>query len=179
MEGLLSFQPYSLAACLRQLVYTNNERKKTHVLDKHETLGVGDDLGSVQSLFKVVNESLLVTFKLGSGATENVAGTDTLVLDGREATREDSFTDEGDRHAEVEGVDGSPLSGTLLTGLVEDLLNEGCAVLVVVLEDITGDLNQEGVEDTLVPLVENFTDLVGGKTNTALEDIVGLSQPLE
>lgn len=125
-------------------------------------------------MLKVVNESLLVTFKLGSGATENVAGTDTLVLDGRKATREDSFTDKGDRHTKVEGIDGGPLSGTLLTGLVENLLNEGCAVLIVVLENIAGNFNQEGVEDALVPLVENFTDLVGGKTNTALEDIVGL-----
>jgi hypothetical protein len=129
-------------------------------------------------LLKVVNESLLVTFKLGSRAAKNAAGTDTLVLDGREATREDSFTDKSDRHAEVEGVDGGPLSGTLLTGLVEDLLNKGCAIFVVVLEDITGDFNQEGVQDTLVPLVENFTDLVGGKTNTALEDIVGLSKSI-
>jgi hypothetical protein len=126
-------------------------------------------------LLKVVDESLLVTFKLGSGATENVAGTNTLVLDGRKAPREDSFTDEGDRHAEVEGVDGGPLSGTLLTGIVQDLLDEGCAVLIVVLEDITGNFNQEGVEDTLVPLVEDFADLVGGETNTTLEDIVGLS----
>lgn len=125
-------------------------------------------------MLKVVDKSLLVTFEFGSGATENLAGTDTLVLDGREATREDSFTDKSDGHAEVEGVDGGPFSSTLLTSLVEDLLNEGCAVLVVVLEDITSDLNQERVEDTLVPLVENFTDLVGGKTNTALEDIVGL-----
>jgi hypothetical protein len=125
-------------------------------------------------LLKVVNESLLVTFKLGGRAAKNAAGTDTLVLDGRKATREDGFTDKSDGHAEVESVDGSPLSGTLLAGLVENLLNEGCAVLVIVLENITGDFNQEGVENTLVPLVENFTDLVGGKANTALEDIVGL-----
>lgn len=152
--------------------------RSTYILDKHETLGVGNNLGSVQSLLKVVNESLLVTFKLGGRATEDAAGTDTLILNGRKTAREDSFTDKSDRHAEVEGVDGSPLSGTLLTGLVEDLLDKGCAVLIVVLEDITGDFNQEGVEDTLVPLVENFADLIGGKTNTALEDIVGLSKSL-
>jgi hypothetical protein len=119
---------------------------------------------------------LLVTLELGGGASEKGAGTDTLVLDGAEAAREDSLTDEGDGHAKVKGVDGGPLAGTLLAGLVEDLLNKRGSVGVVVLEDITGDLNQERVKDSLVPLVENFTDFVGGKTDTALQDVVGLKK---
>lgn len=144
------------------------------VLDEHEALGVGDDLGGIKSLLEVIDESGLVTRELGGRAVEDGGSTATLVLEGRQAAGEDSLTDQGDGHAEVQSVDGGPLAGTLLAGLVEDLLNEGSAVVVVVVENITGDLNEEGVEDTGVPLGENITDLLAGETKTALEDVVGL-----
>lgn len=144
------------------------------VLDEHEALGVGDDLGGIQSLLEVINEGGLVTGELGGGAVEDGGSTATLVLEGRQAAGEDSLTDQGDGHAEVQSVDGGPLAGTLLAGLVEDLLDEGSAIVVVVVENVTGDLNEERVEDTGVPLGENVTDLLAGETKTALENIVGL-----
>lgn len=149
------------------------------VLDEHEALGVGDDLGGVQGLLEVVDEGLLVTLEDGGGSAEDGAGAATLVLEGREAAREDRLADQGDGHAEVKGVDGGPLSGTLLAGLVEDLVDEGSAVGVVVVENITGDFNEEGVENTSVPLGENITNLLGGETDTTLEDIVGLGLSAE
>lgn len=150
-------------------------KKKTHVLDEHEALGVGDNLGSVQGLLKVVDESLLVALELGSRTAQDGAGAATLILESTEAAREDSLTDQGDGHAEVQSIDGGPLAGTLLASLVEDLVNKGSAIVVVVVEDITGDLDQEGVKNTGVPLGENITNLLGGETDTALEDIVGLN----
>lgn len=178
MEGLFSFQPYSRAAYSNLLV-TEKEGKvsslgQTYLLDEHEALGVGDDLGGVQGLLEVIDESLLVTGELGGRAVEKAAGTDTLVLEGRQAAREDSLADQSDGHAKVKGVDGSPLAGTLLTSLVEDLLDEGSAVVVVEVKDVTGDLNQERVQNTLVPLGEHIGNLLGGETQTTLEDVVGL-----
>lgn len=144
------------------------------VLDEHEALGVGDDLGGIQSLLEVINESGLVARELGSGALQDSGSTATLILESRQATGEDSLTDQGDGHAEVQSVDGSPLAGTLLASLVEDLLDEGSAVVVVIVEDIAGDLDKERVEDTGVPLGENVTNLLARETKTALEDVVGL-----
>jgi len=147
---------------------------KTYVLDEHEALSVGDDLGGIQGLLKVVDESLLVALELGGRATEDGAGAATLILEGTEAARENSLTDQGDGHAKVKGVNGSPLAGTLLASLVEDLVNKGSAIVVVVVENIAGDLNEEGVQNTSVPLGENITNLLGGETQTTLQDIVGL-----
>jgi hypothetical protein len=147
---------------------------QSYVLDEHEALGVGDNLGGIQGLLKVVDESLLIALELGGRATEDGAGAATLVLESAEAAREDSLTDQGDGHAEVKSVNGSPLAGTLLASLVEDLVNKGSAIVIIVVEDITGDLNEERVENTSVPLGENITNLLGGETETTLEDIVGL-----
>lgn len=150
-------------------------REESYLLDEHEALGVGDDLGGIQGLLEVLDESLLVTIELGGRALEEAAGTDTLVLDSRQATREDGLTDQGDGHAKVKSVDGSPLAGALLTSLVKDLLDEGSSILIVVVENVTGNLNQEGVQDALVPLGENIGNLLALKTKTALEDIVSLA----
>ena len=49
---------------------------------EHEALGVRDDLGSVEGLFEIIDEELLVPtewFFLGSG--DDLAGADTLFLD--------------------------------------------------------------------------------------------------
>ena len=146
----------------------------TYVLHEHEALGVRDDLGGVKGLLKVVDELLLVTREVGAGALEELGGTATLLLEGRQAAREDRLADEGDGHAEVESVDGGPLTGTLLASRVHDLLEKRRTVLVVEVENVTGDLNKEGVKDTLVPLGEDITHLLVGETKTTLHDVVGL-----
>ena len=146
----------------------------TYGLHEHEALGVGDDLGGVKGLLKVGDELLLVTGEVRGGALELLAGADTLSLEGRKAAREDSLADESHGLAEVKSVDGGPLAGTLLASRVEDLLEEGSAILVVVVHDVAGDLNEERVEHALVPLSEDVTDLLVGQANTTLEDVVGL-----
>lgn len=137
---------------------------------EHEALGVRDDLRGVKSLLKVaekllvilsvvkcnmdlLNELLLVTLEgLPGGTSDDLGSPDSLVLDGRETTGEDGLTDKGNGHTVVEGVNGSPLTGTLLAGLVKDLSDHGDTVSVLELENVSGDLNEERVEDTAVPL---------------------------
>ena len=148
----------------------------TYVLHEHEALGVRDDLGGVKGLLKVVDELLLVTGEAGGGALEELGGTATLLLEGRKAAGEDRLADESDGHAEVESVDGGPLAGTLLASRVHDLLEKRRTVLVVEVEDVTGDLDEEGVKDTLVPLGEDITHLLVGETKTTLHDVVGLQK---
>lgn len=148
--------------------------RMTHLLNKHEALGIRDDLRGIESLLQVLNESLLVAGELGGGATEELAGTATVGLEGTQTTGEDGLSDQGDRHAQVQGVDGSPLASALLAGLVEDLLNQRSAVVIVVAENVAGDLDQEGVQDTAVPLVENVRDLGDRHSEATFHDIVRL-----
>lgn len=146
------------------------------LLHKHEALGVGDDLGGIEGLLEVLEELLLVTLEGGGTANKLELGgsLDTLLLDARQAASEHRLGNEGDGHAQVQGVDGSPLAGTLLAGLVEDLLDERLAILIVEVHDVLGDLDQERVEDTVVPLGEGVTNLLAGHAETALHDIVRL-----
>jgi hypothetical protein len=61
---------------------------KTYILGglthEHKSLGVGDDLGSVESLFKVIDELVLVAVEgLFLGTRDDFASADTLLLEGR------------------------------------------------------------------------------------------------
>ena len=48
-------------------------------------------------------------------------------------------------------------------------------IVILELEDVGGDLDQERVENTLVPVNENIRDLVAGEVETVPEDVIGLS----
>lgn len=74
---------------------------ETHLLGglthEHESLGVGDDLGGVESLFKVINELALVTMEcLFLGTRDNFASADALLLEGRQTPSEDGLSDQSD-----------------------------------------------------------------------------------
>lgn len=148
--------------------------KEPHLLNKHESLGVGDDLGSIESLLEVVDELLTVSLEVRLGSLEHLAGSDTFVLERAETSAEHGFSDQGDRHAEIESVDSSPFAGSLLAGSVKDLLEQGSAIVIIVAEDVTGDFDQERVQYALVPFLEDITNLSGGHTQTPLHDIIRL-----
>ena len=78
----------------------------------------------------------------------------------------------------IESSNSSPLASTLLTSLIQDLGDHGLTIVILELEDVGGDLNQEGIKDTLVPLGEDIGNLILGRTQTALEDVVCLSDQL-
>lgn len=64
---------------------------------KHETLRVRDNLGRIESLLEIINKELLVATERLLGRTgDDFACSNTFVLDGRQASREDSLTNEGD-----------------------------------------------------------------------------------
>src|SRR4051812_22361512 len=126
IEGLLSFHLYSLAACLScQYCQSLEYESSTHLLHQHEALSIRDDLGGIEGLLEVVKELVLVALEGVGAANKLELGRclDTLVLDARQAAGQHSLGDEGDGHAQVKGVHSSPLAGTLLASLVEDLLD--------------------------------------------------------
>lgn len=175
MEGLLSFHPYCLAAWREVNTILHNRTRATHSLHQHETLGIGDDLGGIEALFKILEEGSLVSCEAWSGTGENLGGTSTLIFDGTQATRKDSLTNESDRHAKVESVDGSPLARTLLTSRVQDFLDEWLAVVVVEAKDVSSDFDEERVEDAIVPFRKDIAHLLVAHSQTAVHDVVGLN----
>ena len=71
--------------------------------------------------------------------------------------RLDRAADDRERHAHLDGVADGPFAGALLTGLVEDDIDERLAGFGVFLaENVRGDLDQEAVELALVPLAEDL-----------------------
>lgn len=147
------------------------------LLHQHEALGVRDDLGGVQGLLKVVEELVLVALKLAAVAADKLKlgrSLPALILEGRQAAGENGLGNQSHWLAEIESVDGSPLAGALLASLVKNLLDEGRTVVIVVVHDVAGDFNEERVQDALVPLGEDITNLLVGEAETALHDIVGL-----
>lgn len=72
---------------------------KAHLLGglthEHEALRIGDDLGRIESLLEVIDELLLVALeRLLLGTGDPLAGPDTLLLEARQATSENSLADE-------------------------------------------------------------------------------------
>lgn len=64
---------------------------------EHKSLGVRNDFGSVEGLLEIIDEQLFVTTEwLFLWAGNNLAGAHTLVLDSRQATRENGFANESD-----------------------------------------------------------------------------------
>ena len=64
---------------------------------KHEALCIRDDLGSIEGLLQVIDKLLLVaTEYLLLGASNNLAGTDTLTLQGGQRAGEDGLADKCD-----------------------------------------------------------------------------------
>lgn len=143
-------------------------------LHQHETLGVRNDLGGVESLLKVVKNLLLVAGEFDVGAGELLAGTSALGLQGGQASGEHGLTDQRDGLTHVEGVDGGPLARALLAGRVEDLLDERGAILIVVVEDVAGDFDEERVEHALVPLGKDIAHLLVAHAEATLHHIVCL-----
>lgn len=117
---------------------------------------------------------MLVALELRCRSIKDLRRAAALGLQGAEAASEDGLTDQGDRHAEIQRVDGSPLAGTLLTGRVENLLKQRGAIIIIELHDIAGDLDEERVENAVVPLVKDVTHLAVRQAKTALHDVVRL-----
>lgn len=82
------------------------------------------------------------------------------------------------RSASIERIDCSPFTSSFLAGLVKDLSNKRLAVVVVELEDVVGNFDEEGIQNALVPRLEDISDLLLVEAQAALKNIVCLSDEL-
>ena len=78
----------------------------------------------------------------------------------------------------VQRSDSGPLSGTLLASLVQNLGDDGLAIIVLEFKNVGSDVDEERVKNTLVPLQDDIGNLVFFQTKTTFEDIVGFRDEL-
>ena len=72
-----------------------------------------------------------------------------------------------------------PLACSLLPGLVQDHVHQGLSRLVVLdREDLGRKLDEEGVQDALVPEGEDVGKFGGGQAQHLAQDVVGLGDQL-
>ena len=104
-------------------------------------MGVGDDLGGIERLPDGLDH-----FRFVAGEGRNRAGVffrcfDALILHRRQAARKDRFSDQRQRNAFVQCSDTCPLAGALLACGVENLLDDGLTVCIVICQNVAGDFN--------------------------------------
>src|SRR6202023_3142870 len=88
----------------------------------------------------------------------------TVGLERRQESRKDGLSDRGHRDPEVERGLRSPLAGPFLRCLVEDDVDERTSRRAIALaQDLRRDLDQVGLEITLVPLRKDARELVSAQ----------------
>lgn len=85
------------------------------------------------------------------------------------------FTDQSDGCAVLQGWNGRPLPCAFLSGAVADLGQQVCVISVPVLEDVRRDLNQEGVQLCLVPVVKSLNTIKEHKQTTTTTSLSNCS----
>src|SRR5699024_5425892 len=152
-------------------------------LDLVEALGVGHQLGGVQCATDILDEFRLVQPQLvegGQGTGRQVALCGLALIEGGgQGTGKDGLADAGDGNTEVEGFLDGPATGALLACGVEDDVDKRLAGLGVDLaQDLSGDLDEVGVQIALVPLGEDIGDLGRLHAGAETQQLVGLTDDL-
>jgi hypothetical protein len=101
-----------------------------------------------------------------------------LLFQRRQAAREDRLADQRHRLAQIERAEDRPLARALLAGGVQNLIHQRLSVFVLVGKDLARYFNQVAVQLALVPLGEDPAQLIGGQSQTALQQVVSLADQL-
>src|ERR1017187_2335993 len=146
---------------------------------QHVALRVAHHLGAVERAAHLFDElfALCDGFRFGR-PVQYLGRLHALVLQGGEAAGKHALADQRQRHAQVERRDGRPLACALLSGGVEDLVDQRRSVFVLLGEDGGGDFDEVAVQLALVPLGEDVVQFVGGEAERVLEQLVGFADEL-
>src|SRR5690554_1081494 len=120
------------------------------------SLSVRNDLRSVESLFQVTDELLLISLECRLLACDYSRSLYPKLFLGRKTAREDRFADKCKRNTQVECRYGRPFSGTFLSRCIENLFNQGASILVFICQNICRNLDQIGVEPSRFPLFKHL-----------------------
>ena len=150
---------------------------------QHIALRVADDLGGVEGTHDVLDQRLLLHGILGLGkhrprALQFAGGLDAFVLHGADAAGEDRLGDQGHGLGQIGGIDHRPLAGALLAGGIEDFVHQRETILVLLGQNVSGDFDQEAIEFSGVPFVEDRGHFVGAHAQAIAHQAVGLADQL-
>ena len=81
------------------------------------------------------------------------------VIQTRQETRQHGFRNDSRRHAEVKRLAHGPLAGALLSGDVQNLVDNRAAVRILHAENLRRDFNEEAFQLALVPLGEDAVEV--------------------
>ena len=98
----------------------------------------------------------------------------TFRLDGTETSSKDSFSDQGDRHSQVERINRGPFSGSFLASGIQDLFHQWSVGSIIEKENISGDLDQIRVKYAFVPLVKDCTHFLRCESQSSFHHVIRL-----
>mmetsp|Transcript_3825 Transcript_3825/g.8257 ORF Transcript_3825/g.8257 Transcript_3825/m.8257 type:complete len:521 (+) Transcript_3825:110-1672(+) len=159
--------------------------------DEVKSLSVRADLSAVESVANILNELLLVDLGHLGGSIEKRGHDRASVLVGGNVASVKSSAHTTGSNAVLSCRLHGHASSTLRSSAVEDHVEnvaglvalELLAVVMVHIgialgKDLAGDLNEEGVELSLVPVAKDLGQLVVVKASNSLEDGVSLTDAL-
>ena len=126
-------------------------------------------------MLEILDELLSISTELGIWAVKLLRSSASLVLQRAEASGEDGFADQSYRHAKIESINGRPFTSAFLSCRVKNLFKQWRSVSIIVIEDVFGDLDQERVEDALVPLGHYIPNFFVVHSQTSLHKVIRLS----
>ena len=153
------------------------------VLNLVQALSIGHDLGSEQGLAHVLDERGLVF----SGQIDGlVRASQTFFLSvftqltvRRQCTSEHGFTDSSHRRTKFQTSLHGPSTSTLHAGMIHDHVHERLAGLgILVVQNLSGDLDQVGVKVALVPFSEHVANLLGIHAESTAQNVIRLTNHL-
>ena len=141
-------------------------------------LGVGDDLRGVQGLADLLDKGHAIPLEHHFGAGELLGSRHALFLGSGQAAGKHRLADEGQGHAFVQRRDARPFAGALLAGGVQNHVHQRLAVLVLVGQNVPGDLDQIAVQFALVPFGENLAHFVRRHAQIIPHQLIGFANEL-
>ena len=138
-------------------------------------LRVGDDLGRIQRLPDGFDRFCLVASERRDRAGIFLGCLDALVFHGGQAARKHGFADERQRNALIQRRNARPLAGALLPGGIENLLDDGLSISVLVGKDIAGNLDQIAVKLRLVPRGKDLVHFIIAHTEQIAHELIGFA----
>src|SRR4029453_4326359 len=85
----------------------------------------------------------------------------------------------GNRHAKIKGILHGPTTGALLFSTIQHDVDKGLASLCIdVVENLSGDFDQEGFKITFIPRLEDLADLRSRCAGALLDQVIRFGNQL-
>ena len=112
------------------------------------------------------------------GVTQAGSRSHPFLFHRRQGACKHRLGNQGQRNAELQGVDCCPATGALLSGRIQDVVDACAAIRLGDLQDLGGDLDEIRRQWTLVPAREDRCDLLRRHAQAVAHQLPGLGDQL-